>query len=488
MSLIQITDLTFAYEGSFNNIFEHANIQIDSSWRLGLTGRNGRGKTTLLRLLMGELDYQGQISANMNFVYFPYAVKEANFTALEIAKSLCPTAQEWEIFRELSLLDMEEEALERRFSTLSGGQRTKVLLAALFLGENRFLLIDEPTNHLDLEGRAALSRYLRKKQGYILVSHDRAFLDGCVDHILSINKANIEVGKGNFTSWWENKQRQDTFELAQNEKLKREVKRLEQTAREKASWSDRAENEKWGGGCADRGYAGHKAAKMMKRSKVIERRAQAAVEEKAALLKNLDVASELKLWPLKHYVDTLVTLSNVTAYYGEVLGCQAVDLTVRQGERVALRGKNGCGKSTVLKLICGKDISFTGVLKKASGLKISYVSQETSDLWGDLADYARQFDIDESLFKAILRKLGFLQDQFTKNMADFSGGQKKKVLIARSLCEKAHLYIWDEPLNFIDVLSKMQIEELLLEYRPTLLFVEHDKTFCDKVATKAIVI
>lgn len=488
MSLIQITDLTFAYEGSFNNIFEHANIQIDSSWRLGLTGRNGRGKTTLLRLLMGELDYQGQISANMNFVYFPYAVKDMNFTALEIAKSLCPAAQEWEIFREASLLDMEEETLERQFSTLSGGQRTKILLAALFLGENRFLLIDEPTNHLDMEGRAALSRYLQKKQGYILVSHDRAFLDGCVDHILSINKANIEVGKGNFTSWWENKQRQDTFELARNEKLKREVKRLEQTAREKASWSDRAENEKWGGGCADRGYAGHKAAKMMKRSKVIERRAQAAVEEKAALLKNLDVASELKLWPLKHYVDTLVTLSNVTAYYGEVLGCQAVDLTVRQGERVALRGKNGCGKSTVLKLICGKDISFTGVLKKASGLKISYVSQETSDLWGDLSDYARRFDIDESLFKAILRKLGFLREQFTKNMADFSGGQKKKVLIARSLCEKAHLYIWDEPLNFIDVLSRMQIEELLLEYQPTLLFVEHDKTFCDKVATKTIVI
>ena len=269
MSLIQITDLTFVYEGSFDNIFEHVNLQLDSTWRLGLTGRNGRGKTTLLRLLMGELEYQGKISATVDFAYFPYDIKDVHLTAGEVACSLCPEVQTWEILRELSLLDVAEEVLDRPFSTLSGGQRTKMLLAALFLGENRFLLIDEPTNHLDLEGREAMTRYLRKKQGYILVSHDRAFLDGCVDHILSINKADIEVQKGNFTTWWENKQRQDTFELEQNEKLKKEVKRLEQTAREKSSWSDRTEREKWGGGCADRGYVGHKAAKTMKRSKVI---------------------------------------------------------------------------------------------------------------------------------------------------------------------------------------------------------------------------
>jgi len=127
-------------------------------------------------------------------------------------------------------------------------------------------------------------------------------------------------------------------------------------------------------------------------------------------------------------------------------------------------------------------------LKKASGMKISYVSQDTSDLRGDLSEYARRYGIDESLFKTILRKFGFLRDQFTKNMENFSGGQKKKVLIARSLCEKAHLYIWDEPLNYIDVLSRMQIEELLLEYQPTLLFVEHDKLFCDKIATKTVML
>lgn len=486
MSLIQITDLTFAYDGSFDNIFEHVTLQLDTNWRLGFTGRNGRGKTTLLRLMMGELEYRGQISANVKFAYFPYPVQDDTRLTEEIVRDLCPEAQEWELLRELSLLEVEEEILTRPFSTLSGGQRTKVLLAALFLGENRFLLIDEPTNHLDLEGRTALSRYLRSKRGYILVSHDRAFLDGCVDHILSINKANIEVQQGNFSSWWENKQRQDAFELAQNEKLKKEVKRLEETSREKASWSDRTEREKWGGGCSDRGYVGHKAAKMMKRSKAIERRAQAAVEEKSALLKNLDVASDLKLWPLHHYTDTLVSLEQVSARYGQVTACQRVNFTVKQGERIALLGKNGCGKSTILKLVCGKDISFTGTVKTASGMVISYVSQDTHGLKGELSDYARQSGIDESLFKAILRKMGFLRDQFAKDMASFSGGQKKKVLLARSLCEKAHLYVWDEPLNFIDILSRMQIEDLLLEYQPTLLFVEHDRRFCEKIATRIV--
>ncbi len=486
MSLIQIHDLTFAYEGSYDNVFEQVSFQFDSQWKLGLTGRNGRGKTTLLRLLMGELEYRGTIRANMEFAYFPYAVKDNHLTAKEIALSLCPQAQDWELLRELSLLEIEEAVLERPFATLSGGQRTKVLLAALFLGENRFLLIDEPTNHLDLEGRAALSRYLSKKQSYILVSHDRAFLDGCVDHILSINKADIQVLKGNFSTWWEQKVRQDAYEMEQNTRIKREVKRLEDTAREKARWSERTEASKIGSHTYDRGSVGHKAAKMMKRSKTIEARVERKLEETSALLKNLDVASDLKLWPLRHYNDTLARFDQVTGYYGNVTGCRDVSFTVKQGDRIALRGKNGCGKSTVLKLLAEKSITFTGAIQTASNLKISYVSQDTGELRGDLTDYAASYGIDVSLFKTILRKLGFRRDQFLKDMADFSGGQKKKVLIARSLCEKAHLYIWDEPLNYIDVLSRIQIEDLLLEYKPTLLFVEHDKLFCEKIATRII--
>ena len=121
-----------------------------------------------------------------------------------------------------------------------------------------------------------------------------------------------------------------------------------------------------------------------------------------------------------------------------------------------------------------------------SGLKISYITQDTSYLKGNLKDMALEYGIEESLFKALLRKLDLEREQFEKDVSFYSAGQKKKVLLAKSLCERAHLYVWDEPLNYIDVLSRVQIEELLLKYRPTILFVEHDAAFVENVATKVI--
>ena len=149
-------------------------------------------------------------------------------------------------------------------------------------------------------------------------------------------------------------------------------------------------------------------------------------------------------------------------------------------------GGNGSGKSSIVKLICGEDIPYSGHIKIGSRLIISYVPQNASFLAGDLDEYAAQQKIDLTLFKAILRKLDFSRTQFEKDMRDYSAGQKRKVLLARSLCEQAHVYIWDEPLNYIDVLSRMQIEELITAYRPTMIFVEHDRAFCRNIATKTI--
>ena len=159
---------------------------------------------------------------------------------------------------------------------------------------------------------------------------------------------------------------------------------------------------------------------------------------------------------------------------------------MRNGERVVLEGRNGCGKSSILKAVLGDKISYTGKIELASGLKISYVSQDTAHLKGTLTEYAKEHDLDESLFKALLRKLDFSRVQFDKRIEEFSGGQKKKVLIAGSLCERAHLYLWDEPLNFIDIFSRVQIEDLIAEFEPTMILVEHDKRFVEKIATKRI--
>ena len=334
MSLIQVSNLTFCYEGSCDNIFENVSFQIDTDWRLDLTGRNGRGKTTLLRLLQGMYPHRGTIRASVGFDYFPYTVPDPEECPLELLPAICPEVPQWCFLRELAPLEVPEEALYRPFSTLSGGERSRILLAMLFSRDNRFLLIDEPTNHLDRAGRELVSRYLRSKRGFLLVSHDRAFLDGCVDHILSINPSGIELQRGNFSSWYENKQRRDAYELAQNAQLKKEIGRLKEAARQSSAWADRVESTKIGANSAKakgeadamggRAFIGEQSRRMQQRRKNLERRQQNAIEEKSALLKNLETNQPLKLHPLTHHARQLALLRDLTICYGSAPVCSGV--------------------------------------------------------------------------------------------------------------------------------------------------------------------
>ena len=179
MSMIRVENLTFAYPSSYDNIFENVSFQIDTDWKLGFIGRNGRGKTTFLNLLLGKYEYQGKIQASVQFDYFPYPVSNKDRLTTDILSEVCPLAEEWELLRELSYLEVREDAVWRPFFTLSNGEQTKVLLAALFLNSGHFLLIDEPTNHLDMKARETVSAYLKRKKGFILVSHDRTSRHGC---------------------------------------------------------------------------------------------------------------------------------------------------------------------------------------------------------------------------------------------------------------------------------------------------------------------
>ena len=490
MALIQITTLTFGYEGSPDLVFEDLSLRLDTDWRLGLVGRNGRGKTTLLRLLRGEQEYRGTISSPVPFDYFPFPVSDGSRITMELLEELDPALESWQVYKELAALRVDEEVLYRPFSSLSGGERTKVLLAVLFLRQGNFLLIDEPTNHLDAEGRAVVSEYLSRKKGFILVSHDRAFLDGCVDHILAINQSNVQLIQGNFSAWWQDKERRDAWERAESEKLKRDISRLDAAAKRTADWSDRVEATKYGshnsGLRPDRGYLGHKAAKMMKRSKSVEARRQDAVEEKSSLLKNIERTDELKLYPLIHHQARLAEIRDLVIDYGGGAICRPISFPIFQGDCIALTGQNGVGKSSLLKLIAGQEVPYGGTLSLVSGLVVSVVPQDSSFLQGDLSTYIESCGIDESLFKAILRKLDFSRLQFEKDMGQYSEGQKKKILLARSLCEQAHLYLWDEPLNYIDLFSRMQVESLIRTYRPTLLLVEHDQAFLKRIAASEV--
>ena len=505
MSLINVDSLTFCYEGSFDNVFENVSFSVDTNWKLGFIGRNGKGKTTFLELLMGKYDCRGAVSASTVFEYFPYRLSAQQYarTAAEFLDEIKLGCESWRVMSELAKLGEEADILFRPFETLSPGEQTKVLLAVLFSGENEFLLIDEPTNHLDSDARSKVREYLSHKKGFILVSHDRDLLDACTDHVLVLNRKTVEVQNGNFSSWWENKQRKDSFALAENEKHKKEIKKLRRAAKRTADWADKSESTKIGfdpvkehDRCiSSRSFIGAKTKKMQSRVKQMQKRIDREIEQKEDLLCDLEKTDDLKLTPLVHYKSTPVCARELCLGYEGAEGfvVNGLSFEVRNGERIAVHGSNGSGKSTLIRAIlrsCGYDrfptLKQQGTLETASGLTVSYISQDTSDLKGSIPVFCESRGLDMSLLCSVLRRLGLERVQFEKDIGEFSQGQKKKLLIASSLITPAHLYIWDEPLNYIDIFSRMQIEKLLLEYRPTMLFVEHDEAFRKKIATQTI--
>ncbi|MGI6636599.1 MAG: ribosomal protection-like ABC-F family protein [Christensenellales bacterium] len=522
MSIIQVNHISFTYPGSYEPVFTDLTFAMDTDWRLGLVGRNGRGKTTLLKLLAGQLQGRGEIVASVSFDLFPFPVDEQH-SALTVLRQAIAPFDEWErdmerllkektpqaieawgqiehaysvadgyiinelIAREVSRMAVDATQLERPFATFSPGERTRMLLCALFLRKNNFLLIDEPTNHLDMQGREIVAEYLSRKSGFLLVSHDRAFLDKSVDHIVALHKAEVRVEQGTYSTYRHNKQLQDDFEREKNARLLKDIDRLKQSSREKAVWSDRVEATKIGFGPCDRGAIGAKAARMMKRSLAIRTRIDRQIEEKESLLKNLEYTAPISLHPLQHPLDTLVRLTDVAAGYApESPILTGLTLRVKQGERLALTGPNGCGKSTMLKLLTGELAPLSGQVYRAGGLVVSYLPQSAEHVTGTPYDIAQAQDLDITYFLTLLRKLDFPREAFDRDAQGFSMGQRKKLVLAASMARSAHLYVWDEPLNYIDVESREQIEDMLQETSATLVFVEHDRRFVDRIATRII--
>ena len=512
MAQIQVSNLTFSYEGSSDTIFDQMSFTIDTDWKLGLIGRNGKGKTTFLNLLLGRYEYTGTIHTSTIFDYFPYQIPETwrSKCGAELLTCMKPDCEQWRVLCELDELETDAGILYQPFETLSCGERTKLMLAVLFSGENDFLLIDEPTNHLDQCAREHVKQYLHNKKSYILVSHDRDLLDACIDHVLVLNRQTIEVQNGNFSSWWENKRRKDTFSLAENEKHKKEIGKLKKASGRVRQWADRSERTKIGfdpikepdRSKNTRAYIGAKTKRMQSRVKQMEERIDREIEEKEGLLQDIENPVDLKLFALPHHKEVLLTVKDygITYLSAKVPVFQNLNLELCQGERVFLHGKNGCGKSSLIQAVlraafltenvsrgmCKDSFVESGLLKTASGLKISYVNQDTSFLRGSIQQFCAQRGFNESLFCSLCRQLDLDRAQFSKNIEEFSEGQKKKVLIAASLLTPAHLYIWDEPLNYMDVFSRMQIEKLILAYKPTMLVVEHDVRFGERIATRVV--
>lgn len=522
MPTIQLKDMTFYYDKYYKNVFTEVNLSMDTSWRLGLVGRNGRGKSTLLKLLNEQLTpSKGDISIPVNTEYFPYDYKK-NFTkTIDVVKeNIAPyhdlekemedcismgdeeslnhygdLLEEYEsidgfiidflIEKEFRLISLDIELLDKEFQLLSGGEKTKSLLVALFLRKNNFLLIDEPTNHLDISGREKVSEYLSQKSGFIVVSHDRTFLDRCIDHVLSINKESIYIEKGNFSSWEYNKNLKDQYELNTKKKLERKVKILEVAAKKGRRWSNDKEKEKIG--CrGDKGAIGARAAKLMKRAINIESRTNRMLDETKNLLKNYETVKELELNQQQLEDDVYIDIKDLCFSYDDRTLINKISFNIQKGDRLWIKGANGCGKSTLLKLICGELEYKEGEINIKEDLQIGRGHQETQELKGFLDDILKEYNMNLEKFKHILSYFDLDKEYFERPIETFSQGEKKKIDIAMSFSKDNHVFIWDEPLNYMDIFFRKQIEEAILEFEPTIIFVEHDETFGKKIANKVI--
>ncbi|BCA84881.1 Lsa family ABC-F type ribosomal protection protein [Enterococcus saigonensis] len=495
MTVIKIQELTFGFDNQGVLLFDHSNLIMDSSWKLGLIGRNGRGKTTLLNLLQNKFPYEGKITHQLTFTYFPQKLQDKaqlTFYALNEVVNF----EQWQLERELNLLGVDPEILWRPFTSLSGGEQTKVLLALLFVDELNFPLIDEPTNHLDVTGRKQVAKYLKqKKQGFIVVSHDRSFVDEVVDHILSIEKSQLVLYQGNFSVYEEQKRLRDKYELEQNSKLKKEIGRLQQTAAEKAEWARSREGDKTkkSKGFIDtekrrvnKGAVGADAARTMKRSKAIINRLEDNASKKAELLKDIETVETLKMNFVPTHHKLLLQAENLTLHYQKSLSLfAAVSFELRQGERLAIKGANGVGKSSLIHYLMDHfNGGSQGILERPKKLTISYLRQNYEDNTGTLTEFAESHHLNYEDLLNNLRKLGVEREVFYNKIEDMSMGQRKRVELAKSLATPAELFIWDEPLNYLDVFNQEQLEAVIQSVQPTMVIVEHDETFLKHVATK----
>lgn len=521
MAKIKLNNVTFYYTDIENPVFTNVNFTLDTSWRLGLIGRNGRGKTTLLRLINGDLEVKGgNIITEVTPQLFPYPVntefqktidviKEniAKIATIEKEMQQCLEensvqslkkyeelleqymeadgyAIEGQIKKELHFMQMREEILEQDYETLSGGEKTRIQIIALFLRKDAFILLDEPTEHLDVEGKKILINYLSRKKGYIVVSHDKVFLDYVTDHILAINKATVELEKGIYSTWRDNMERKESFELKTEEKLKREITQLERTSEKNKSWAEVGNKQKYE-------FAGNFRANGAKRYLHQAKRAQERVEDdlkaKKELLKNMEKMKAFSILQEETEEDVLLRIQGLNFSYGEHQILKNVNFQINRGDRIWLRGKNGSGKSTLIRLIVEagkkKECRFQEQLEIKENITISVSQQEPYWKCGILSELVKEREMYQKIIE-IAESFDLTEELLQRPIESFSSGERRKLDIARALAQKNQLLILDEPLNYMEVMFREQLEKAILESEATILFVEHDEQFGKKVATK----
>lgn len=479
---ILLRAVTFQYPNMLQPLFNNLNLSINEKWKLGLIGKNGVGKTTFFNLLQNKLPYTGQIETPLAFKYFPNYPNGSNSEqTIDVLIRRNPTIETWEIMKEFNELALPQDLLYQPFSTLSGGEQTKILLLELFLDQDSFPLIDEPTNNLDLHGRKIVAEYLNKQTGYIVISHDETFLNQFVDHVLSINKSTVEIIAGNIETWRTEFEHANQLTIERNSQLKSEISRLKESSQRIAHWGSQREN------VSNDASSRRLAAKQMKRSKAVQKRREDKIQEKAQLIDNVATTSELEMHVLVPR-NRIITLRNFSIIRNGVQLFEPIHLELMPEERVFVTGDNGVGKSTLLNFILDPTAFETlGEYDIQLPQNVSFLQQKLFKKTESIAFIESLSKEKREVLWRILSELGISQSTFSISKFDqWSEGEFKKINIAKNLIEPTHLYIWDELTNHLDIDVIAQLIDTFQLNKPTMLAVDHNEKFVREVGTKKI--
>ena len=363
-------------------------------------------------------------------------------------------------------LGFTEDELQRPVSSFSGGQKTRLALGKLILSEPDLLILDEPTNHLDMKGTLWLEGYVSAyKKAVLLISHDRYFLDKCVNTVFELSKGSITRFSGSYTSYVEKKQALNLQRMKEYENNQREIKHQEEVIEKLKSFNreksiKRAESRE----------------KMLKKMDVVER---PDVLEKRI---------HFRMKPRIESGNIVLTISDLSKRFDSKELFSGLSLEIKKGERVGIIGENGIGKTTLMKCICGVLRSDGGRIEKGSKVNIGYYDQEQQALDDDKTVFEEISDnypdLDNTQIRNTLASFLFIGDDVFKKVGSLSGGERGRLCLARLMLSDANFLILDEPTNHLDIDSKEVLEAVLNDYEGTVLFVSHDRYFINSVATR----
>ena len=509
---IQVNGLVKSFEVG-KNVLDGLTFQIDQGERVGLLGRNGAGKTTLFKILTGELDYdEGQVTVGQGRrlgLISQIPVYPAGYTVEDVLRSAFSRLQKlaeemeqltarmaegdtdpatlrrygalsekFEVFggydtdvavnKIANGLSISDEQRKQLFDSLSGGEKTRVNLGRLILEDTDILLLDEPTNHLDLHATEWLEEYIRGFRGTVVaISHDRYFLDRIVTRVIEIEDGKAEFYSGNYSFYAVEKERRFQERMKQYEKEQAKIDQLEKAAEQLRMWAFQG---------MDKTY--RRAISMEKR---IERMRTTAKPTKARKI-------DARFSTAEFHGDEVLALRNLAKSYGDKHLFDGINLKIEGGERIALIGDNGTGKSTLIKMIMGELYPDDGRIRTGPQVKAAYLPQivrfDHPD-WNMVENMmAAKRGLSAQSARNRLAAYDFRGEDVLKPVSVLSGGEQSRLRLCMLMDDDINFLILDEPTNHLDIASREWVEAAIEEFEGVLLFVSHDRHFIEKFAER----